>query len=112
MNCRSLSIRFDQQNQFGRLILERIRDCRINDLIRERDLGIRDTRGMAFGGGGEKRSMTLRRRINHSLSNAALSNANFIARGLYALNIIVTRYGLHAHYRWIGHEENVPFPEM
>lgn len=38
------------------------------------------------------RDAILRRRINHSLSNTGLSNANFVARGLYTSNAIVTRY--------------------
>lgn len=38
------------------------------------------------------RDAILRRWINHSLSNTGLSNANFVARGLYTSNAIVTRY--------------------
>lgn len=53
--CRSLSIQNDQRNQFGRVILERIRDCRINDLIHERDLGIRHTRFIWYLGTAGKR---------------------------------------------------------
>lgn len=65
----------------------------------ERDLGMGgDTRldegGTTTVARGE-RDVILRRRINHLLSNTALSNANFIARGLYASNAIVTRYRVY-----------------
>jgi len=56
----------------------------------ERDLGMDDDTRLAVEEG--KGAAILRRRINHSLSNAALSNVNFIARGLYASNAIVTGY--------------------
>jgi len=63
----------------------------------ECDLGMDDDTRLAGGGTvvaakEGKGAVILRRRINHSLSNAALSNANFIARGLYASNAIVTGY--------------------